>query len=310
MAMWTVNAAAAAGIDKYTRHAKVFTDSETELSESTACSRASSQERGSSCTNDSSRSSFRLVVKGTFIEIDEGPALRTSFFRRSKTDSHLLHHQKSILEGEEYVPGGVSSTVSTDDEEVGSDTTDAPEVMDVSVENFLPQPVVFPLPAHQYQRGRQQHSRKWGRAKNPEIQTTVMMRNIPNNYTRNMLLEMIDNAGFKGLYDFFYLPMDFGRCANLGYAFVNLVTPEATLNFWNVFDGFSSWEIPTAKVCELGWSAPHQGLEAHIERYRNSPVMHKTVPDEYKPMIFLSGVRQPFPPPTKHLNPPQLHLRR
>ena len=40
----------------------------------------------------------------------------------------------------------------------------------------------------------------------------------------------------------------------------------------------------------MNWSHPYQGLDAHIERYRNSPVMHEDVPDEYKPM---SGPRIP-----------------
>ena len=29
--------------------------------------------------------------------------------------------------------------------------------------------------------------------------------------------------------------------------------------------------LPTAKVCEVRWSGPHQGLRAHVDRYRNSP---------------------------------------
>ena len=43
--------------------------------------------------------------------------------------------------------------------------------------------------------------------------TTVMLRNLPNNYSREMFLEMLDNQGLKGLYDFAYLPCDFYRDA-------------------------------------------------------------------------------------------------
>ncbi|CAE7621292.1 ML3, partial [Symbiodinium sp. CCMP2456] len=59
----------------------------------------------------------------------------------------------------------------------------------------------------------------------PQGRTTVMLRNLPNNYTRDMLLELIDSMGFRGQYDFLYLPIDFQTHACLGYAFVNLVDP-------------------------------------------------------------------------------------
>ena len=36
-----------------------------------------------------------------------------------------------------------------------------------------------------------------------------MLRNIPNKYTRDMILEEIDKCSFKKKYDFFYLPIDY-----------------------------------------------------------------------------------------------------
>jgi hypothetical protein len=41
-----------------------------------------------------------------------------------------------------------------------------------------------------------------------EQRTTLMIKNIPNKYTQKMLLQAVDEA-HKGLYDFFYLPIDF-----------------------------------------------------------------------------------------------------
>ena len=134
--------------------------------------------------------------------------------------------------------------------------------------------------------------------------TTIMLRNLPNNYTRDMFLALLDEQGLAGLYNFVYLPCDFYRDANLGYAFVNLVDSEAVARAWKTFDGFSGWSLPTSKVCQVGWSGPHQGFKAHVERYRNSPVMHKSVPDTYKPVIFKNGIRKAFPRPTKKVKAP------
>ena len=53
-----------------------------------------------------------------------------------------------------------------------------------------------------------------------------MLRNIPNRYSQVSLLEEIDQEGFKGTYDFFYLPMDTQNRTNVGYAFINFMTPE------------------------------------------------------------------------------------
>lgn len=144
----------------------------------------------------------------------------------------------------------------------------------------------------------------------PDARTTVMLRNLPNNYTRAMVLAMLNDEGFAGRYNFLYLPIDFKSRACLGYAFVNLVDAKSTAAFWATFDGFSKWMLPSRKVCTVSWSGPHQGLEAHVERYRNSPVMHPSVPDEYKPVIFEDGLRVVFPAPTKAPRAPRIRNSR
>merc|ERR1719335_475768 len=63
------------------------------------------------------------------------------------------------------------------------------------------------------------------------MRTTVILRNLPNNYTRQMLLDLMDSEGFACKYDFVYIPVDFGSQAGLGYAFINLVTPEVATDF-------------------------------------------------------------------------------
>merc|ERR1719330_1788278 len=140
-----------------------------------------------------------------------------------------------------------------------------------------------------------------------DVRTTVMLRNLPNNYTRAMVLELLESKGFdSSKFNFFYLPIDFNTNVALGYAFVDLVHP-----FWKAFDGFSSWALPSRKACFVSWCEPCQGLQAHIERYRNSPIMHDSVPDEFQPLLLENGRRVPFPRPTKSIRAPRLrHCRR
>lgn len=133
-----------------------------------------------------------------------------------------------------------------------------------------------------------------------------MLRNLPNNFTRDMLLELLDLEGFSGRYNFVYLPVDFQRLSGIGYAFVNFATTEDAEEAKCNLEGFNAWQVMSNKVCSVAWGDPLQGLNAHIQRYRNSPVMHPDVPDQYKPVLLAAGVRQPFPAQTKRIRPPRM----
>jgi len=112
-------------------------------------------------------------------------------------------------------------------------------------------------------------------------------------------------SGFKGTYDFFYLPMDFKSMACFGYAFINFLLPEDARRFIQHFNGFSEWTVPSRKVCDVVWCSTHQGLTAHVERYRNSPVMHDSMPDECKPCVFKNGQQIAYPEPTRKIRAPR-----
>lgn len=57
--------------------------------------------------------------------------------------------------------------------------------------------------------------------------TTLMIRNIPNRYTKNMLMRTI-NKNHSGKYDFFYLPIDF-NVHLLRYHFIYILRINAML---------------------------------------------------------------------------------
>jgi hypothetical protein len=142
------------------------------------------------------------------------------------------------------------------------------------------------------------------------LKTTVMLRQLPAGFTRTMMIELIESEGFSRRFDFVYVPVDFSTGLALGYGFVNLVSPVVASEFVHHFAGFANWKISSDAVCKVCWGEPCQGLSQHLERYRNSPVMHNSVEDEWKPIFFVEGARAAFPPPTKHIKAPKIRKRR
>merc|ERR1712118_148083 len=84
--------------------------------------------------------------------------------------------------------------------------------------------------------------------------TTLLIRNLPNNMSRDTLVDLFDAQGFAGCYDFVYLPIDFQRRAGFGYAFVNCTTSANAQRMMDHFHQFSNWSTSTStKICEVCW---------------------------------------------------------
>jgi len=119
--------------------------------------------------------------------------------------------------------------------------------------------------------------------------TTVMLRNIPNRYTRDMLLERL-NQTYAGQFDFVYLPIDFNSKCNVGYAFINFRSPAACQRFYqefhsaktkSVLPGFSS-----SKVCEVSY-ARVQGRDANMDNLRDEKFIEKlNEKPEWQPLFY------------------------
>lgn len=149
------------------------------------------------------------------------------------------------------------------------------------------------------------------RISNPENPTTLMLRSLPAALTRDMLRDMMVEEGFGDLLNFVYVPTHFQEGNNFGYGFINLETFEDAERCRLVFQGRSIWPVEGwDKECQVSNGDSCQGTEAHIERYKNSPVMHESVPDDRKPALYSRGVRQPFPAPTKLIKKPHARPRR
>jgi hypothetical protein len=130
--------------------------------------------------------------------------------------------------------------------------------------------------------------------------TTAMIRNIPNRYTRSMLIERL-NEDFFSQYDFLYLPMDFKNKSNLGYAFINFRKPAECQRLKQKYDGVETKDCfplckSTKPPCEVS-VARIQGQKANVKNLQNSPALSdlKDHPD-WQPLLFdESGKQLPFP---------------
>ncbi|CAE7463464.1 ML3 [Symbiodinium sp. CCMP2592] len=256
--------------------------SDDETPQATSCCWASPRPEGGAPAQERRHS---VVVRSTFLDLEE-EFLQQRYRTLRRTQSDLPW--KGAYDPRSYEPGELSSLRLSGLEKLHSQGAKAtkPSAPCTAVRSTQPPAAV--------------------QAPQPTGKTTVMLRNLPNNYSRDMLLAMLDKRGFAGSYDFVYLPFDFRRDANLGYAFVNMVDAEAADALWKGLEGFTAWALTSHKVCSVTWSGPLQGQSAHIERYRNSPVMHSSVPDQYKPVVLEGGVRKPFPKATKKIKMPTM----
>jgi len=138
-------------------------------------------------------------------------------------------------------------------------------------------------------------------------ETTVCLRHIPKQFSRVEVVEFLNQQGFGSKFDFVYAPFDFKFNSSVGFAFINFLSHEIALEAFDVLNGYCREETTKpGKECKVNWASPHQGLQAHIEHFRNSPVMHGDVQELYKPALFEDGQQVEFPKPTKELRAPRM----
>jgi len=115
--------------------------------------------------------------------------------------------------------------------------------------------------------------------------TTMMLRHIPCRKSQEEVMQHIDQKGFKGRYDFLYLPSDTRCGANLGYAFVNFLTEPDGARFKAEMHGYRFSGCGSAKACAVV-QAHVQGLAQNLATFKNMEVMRSA----RKP-FFLAGSR-------------------
>jgi hypothetical protein len=117
--------------------------------------------------------------------------------------------------------------------------------------------------------------------------TTAMLRNIPNRYMQSALLEEINEQGFRGTYDFFYLPMDVHNKTNVGYAFINFLNSADLERFCRHFENRQFDKHPSNKIATVS-PAHINGLDANI-RHLAKKAVSQFKDREYQPIVFRDG---------------------
>lgn len=137
-------------------------------------------------------------------------------------------------------------------------------------------------------------------ASGKDTTTTVMIRNIPIKYTDELIIEALEE--FKGKFNCFYMPYDFNKNGNRGYAFINFINPLHILYFYEKFN-HKKWKyFDSMKICELN-AAHFQGIseiQKHAKNYRGPKI-----PSFYKagdiksniiiPSRFIDKVKSRYP---------------
>ena len=101
--------------------------------------------------------------------------------------------------------------------------------------------------------------------KQEDQRTTLMIKNIPNKFTKDHLLSIF-NKNFEGKFNLFLLPTDIKEKKNYGYAFINFINNFYIINFYYSFNG-KKWEnTNSVKICELVYSKI-QGITKMIKHY-------------------------------------------
>ena len=105
--------------------------------------------------------------------------------------------------------------------------------------------------------------------------TTIMIKNIPNKFTRELLLNTIDQH-FKDTYDLFILPTDGSRNKNFGYSFINFTSSYFIPYFYFMFNNKKWSSTNSKKICEITYSKV-QGRANLISYYANKIIFYNNV---------------------------------
>lgn len=141
-------------------------------------------------------------------------------------------------------------------------------------------------------------------------QTTLMLRNVPTQYTQHEFLQEINNMGMAGFVDFLYMPPNHRQQApehrrtqgNAGLTFINFVSTDVAQRFKEIFgEGQGLVHFPAESPITVIPSTT-QGWRANVLKVvRNCIMRRRRIHPDELPLLFCkqTGELIPFPVPNR-----------
>ena len=135
-------------------------------------------------------------------------------------------------------------------------------------------------------------------ASGKDTRTTVMIRNIPIKYTDKILNDALEE--FHGKFDCLYMPYDYEKNGNKGYAFINFINPLHILYFYEKFNGKKWMHFESSKICEINF-AHFQGIneiQRHAKNFKDlkkSNIFSDKEENIFIPSKYLFKLKKRFP---------------
>ena len=131
-----------------------------------------------------------------------------------------------------------------------------------------------------------------------------MLRNIPNKYTQEMILQQVSLMGLDGKYDFFYLPIDFKVKSHL-YDTINAML-AMHLSTWSVLSMFP--KSMSNSIIKNGQSSIHKRFVRFVMRESKGLPNFWTISETQVPSRKVRKARTLFTSIRRHHRMKSIHL--
>eukprot|EP00929_Paragymnodinium_shiwhaense_P006772 TRINITY_DN110730_c0_g1_i1.p1 TRINITY_DN110730_c0_g1~~TRINITY_DN110730_c0_g1_i1.p1 ORF type:complete len:487 (-),score=73.86 TRINITY_DN110730_c0_g1_i1:563-1963(-) len=124
------------------------------------------------------------------------------------------------------------------------------------------------------------------------VTTTLCIKHLAKDTTKQTLQDLLDGAGFKCTYDFIFVRADKSKQGCAGFAFVNFVSSDEAAFFKDSFSDICEGVLQPGKPVAV-LAGINQGLAKLISAHRQ--FAKPDFPVEYQPSVFEDGFEVDFP---------------